>query len=56
MKKQKQKQNKTQQQQQQQQQTIKTNEHVAPCWKTGCQDPTGKTAAVLCNVPLSVGL
>ena len=27
----------------------KNDEHVAPCWKTGCENLTGKTAAVLCN-------
>ena len=30
----------------------KNNEHVAPCWKTGCENLTGETAAVLCNVLL----
>ena len=28
----------------------KNDEHVAPCWKKRCENLTGKTAAVLCNV------
>ena len=36
--------------------THKNDEHVAPCWKTGSKNLTGKTAAVLCNVLLFVVL
>ena len=31
----------------------KSDEHVAPCWKTGSKNLTGKTAAVLCNLRYS---
>ena len=36
--------------------THKNDEHVAPCWKTGSKNLTGKTAAFLCNVLLFVVL
>ena len=28
----------------------KIDEHVAPCWKTRCENLAEKTAAVLCNL------